>query len=72
MTSAVCKIQPVRALGIQQGKGKDSDIAAAIRWAAGLAVPGVPLNPTPARVINLSFGGPGASALALPLQRRPI
>jgi len=58
-----CKIQPVRALGIQQGKGKDADIAAAIRWAAGVAVPNAPQNPTPARVINLSFGGPGASYL---------
>jgi serine protease len=35
-----------------------SDIADAIRWAAGLPVPGVPDNPDPARIINLSFGGP--------------
>lgn len=34
------------------------DIVDAMRWAAGLPVPGVPLiNPNPARVINLSFGG---------------
>ena len=26
------------------------------RWAAGLPVPGVPTNPTPARVINMSLG----------------
>jgi serine protease len=54
-----CKILPVRALGVDAGKGEDADIAAAIRWAAGLDVPGVPKNPTPAKVINLSFGGPG-------------
>jgi serine protease len=58
-----CKILAVRALGIQEGKGRDSDIAAAIRWAAGVPVNGAPGNPTPARVINLSFGGPGASYL---------
>jgi len=58
-----CKIQPVRALGIQEGKGNDADIASAIRWAAGVGVPNVPDNKTPARVINLSFGGPGASYL---------
>jgi serine protease len=31
-----------------------------MRWAAGIAVPGVPANPTPARVENLSLGGGGA------------
>lgn len=34
-----------------------SDILDGVRWAAGLSVAGVPTNPTPARVINLSFGG---------------
>jgi serine protease len=58
-----CRVLPVRALGIQEGKGKDSDIAAAIRWAAGLDVADVPRNPTPAKVINLSFGAPGYGAL---------
>ena len=28
-----------------------------MRWAAGIAVAGVPANATPARVLNLSFGG---------------
>jgi serine protease len=28
-----------------------------MRWAAGLPVAGAPLNPTPARIINLSLGG---------------
>ena len=33
-----------------------SDIAEAIRWAAGLPVAGVPTNTTPAQVINLESG----------------
>jgi serine protease len=46
---------------VREGKGKDADIAAAIRWAAGIDVPGAPRNPYPARIINLSFGGPGGN-----------
>lgn len=49
------KILPVRVLG--KCGGYDSDIIDAIAWAAGLAVPGVPANPNPAHVINLSLGG---------------
>ena len=49
------RILPVRALG--KCGGSLSDIAEAIRWAAGLQVDGVPTNPTPAHVINLSLGG---------------
>lgn len=52
------KIQPVRVLGTCGGY--DSDIADAIRWAAGLNVPGVPANATPAKVVNLSLGGTGS------------
>ena len=52
------KILPVRALG--KCGGYTSDIADAIRWAAGLSVAGVPDNTNPAKVINLSLGGPGA------------
>jgi len=37
-----------------------SDLLDGVRWAAGLAVSGVPSNPTPAKVINLSYGGSGA------------
>lgn len=51
------RILPVRVLG--KCGGQDSDIIAAMRWAAGLAVPGVPPNPNPARVINMSLGAPG-------------
>lgn len=52
------RILPVRVLG--KGGGYSSDIADGIIWAAGGAVPGVPMNPNPAKVINLSFGGTGA------------
>jgi len=56
------KILPVRVLG--KCGGYDSDIQAGMRWAAGLAVPGLPLNPNPARVLNLSLGGSGACTAA--------
>ncbi len=49
------KALPVRALG--KCGGYTSDIAAAVIWAAGGSVSGAPLNPNPARVINLSLGG---------------
>ncbi|MEU6626612.1 S8 family serine peptidase, partial [Streptomyces litmocidini] len=49
------KIQPVRVLG--KCGGSSSDIADAITWASGGSVPGVPANPNPARVINMSLGG---------------
>ncbi len=48
---------PVRVLG--KCGGYDSDIIAGMQWAAGLPVPGVPVNTTPARVINMSLGGSG-------------
>jgi serine protease len=56
-----CRLLPVRVLGVQGGAGRDSDIADAIRWAAGLHVDGVPDNAHPADVINMSFGGEGRS-----------
>lgn len=40
-----------------------SDLLDGMRWAAGLAVVGVPSNPHPARVINLSFGGDASCGL---------
>jgi serine protease len=49
------KILPVRALG--PCGGFTSDIADAVIWASGAPVAGAPVNPTPARVINLSLGG---------------
>ena len=45
---------PVRVLG--KCGGYDSDIQDAMKWAAGIAVPGVPANPNPAKIINLSLG----------------
>ncbi len=51
------KILPVRVLG--KCFGNDADILDGIAWAAGLGVPGVPANPTPAQVINMSLGERG-------------
>jgi serine protease len=51
------RILPVRVLG--KCGGFDSDILAGMRWAAGVAVPGVPTGLYVARVINMSFGGSG-------------
>jgi serine protease len=56
------RVLPVRALG--KCGGFDSDIIAGMRWAAGLPVAGLPINPTPARVLNLSLGGDGACEAA--------
>jgi serine protease len=56
-----CRLVIARALGISHGTGVDSDIADAIRWAAGLHVDGAPDNQHPADVINMSFGGAGFS-----------
>ncbi len=56
------KLLPVRALG--KCGGYDSDIIAGMRWAAGLSVLGVPNNPEPAKVINLSLGGEGTCGRA--------
>jgi serine protease len=54
------RILPVRVLG--KCGGFQSDIAAGMRWAAGLPVPGVPDNPVAnrAKVVNMSLGSTGA------------
>ena len=52
------RVMPVRVLG--KCGGYTSDIAEAFEWASGGAVDGVPPTSHPARVINLSLGGPGA------------
>lgn len=57
------KIQPIRVLGATGGS--TADLIAALRWAAGLSVPGVPLNPTPAKVINISMGTDSATPCRL-------
>lgn len=48
------RLLPVRALG--KCGGTESDVADALLWAAGFAVPNAPANATPARIINLSLG----------------
>ncbi len=52
------KIMPVRVLG--KCGGYDSDIMAGMKWAAGIAVPGLPANANKAKVLNMSLGGSGA------------
>lgn len=49
------KILPVRALG--HCGGTSSDIIDAVTWASGGKVLGVPENPNPAKIINMSLGG---------------
>ena len=51
------KVQMVRVLA--KCGGTLADIADAITWASGGTVAGVPANPTPAKVINMSLGGSG-------------
>lgn len=52
------KIVPVRVLG--RCGGYTSDIADGIVWASGGTVSGVPANPNPAKIINMSLGGGGS------------
>jgi serine protease len=55
-------VEPVRVLG--KCGGYDSDILAAMAWAAGMSVDGVPDNPYPAQIVNMSLGSVGACAAA--------
>lgn len=50
----IVKVLPVRVMG--RCGGTVRDLVAGVRWAAGLEVPGVPPNPNPASIINLSLG----------------
>ncbi|MEN8763520.1 MAG: S8 family serine peptidase [Thiogranum sp.] len=52
------RLLPVRVLG--KCGGAISDVVDAIRWSAGLPVAGVPINPVPAKVINVSLSGVGS------------
>ena len=51
----LAKLLPVRVVG--KCGGTERDLIDGIRWAAGLEVSGVPINESPADVINLSLGG---------------
>lgn len=53
----VSLLVPVRVVG--KCFGYVSDIADGMRWAAGLTVSGIPANPHPAKILNLSLSGPG-------------
>ncbi|NEK90524.1 MAG: S8 family serine peptidase, partial [Xanthomonas euvesicatoria] len=62
-TAFNARILPLRVLG--RCGGYMSDIADAIVWASGGKVSGVPTNPNPATVINLSLGGTGTCSATL-------
>ncbi|MEA9579160.1 S8 family peptidase [Xanthomonas nasturtii] len=62
-TAFNAKVLPLRVLG--RCGGYMSDIADAIVWASGGKVTGVPANPNPATVINLSLGGAGSCSTTL-------
>lgn len=53
------KILPIRVFSVCGMSA--SDLADAMLWAGGIAVPGVPDNPNPARVINISISGGGSN-----------
>ena len=56
-------ILPVRTLG--KCGGTDEDVFEGLVWASGGGISGVPLNFNPARVINMSLGGPGGCPQAV-------
>ena len=65
------RILPVRVLGTDKNGDATGNLADAIDgilWSVGERVPGVPSNPNPADVLNLSLGGPFACSSARPLQ----
>ncbi|MCG8671031.1 MAG: S8 family serine peptidase [Pseudomonadales bacterium] len=49
------KVLPIRVLG--KCGGYTSDIVDGMRWSVGLSVTGIPNNPYPAQVLNMSLGG---------------
>ena len=56
------RLQHLRVLGHQGGMV--SDIVSAITWGSGGNVSGIPANPTPSSVLNLSLGGDGDCSIA--------
>lgn len=57
------KILPIRVLG--KCGGTFEDVLEGMLWASGVPIGGVPSNPNPAKVINLSLGGFGTCAAAI-------
>jgi serine protease len=49
------RILPVRIMG--RCGGNTADVAAGLLWAVGESVPGIPDNPNPARIVNVSLSG---------------
>ena len=62
-TNWAARVLPVRVAG--KCGAAVADIVDGMRWAAGLPVEGVPLNPNPARIINISFGGSAVAATGI-------
>lgn len=52
-------ILPIRIMG--RCGGSTADVAAAVLWAVGVEIPGVPMNSTPATIVNLSLSGASES-----------
>ena len=62
------KVVPIRVSGkcvAPDGVYHETDMIAAIRWAAGLTVSGASINANPAKVINISVGSPSACSTAI-------
>lgn len=59
-------VEPVRVLG--RCGGSEADLIAAIEWASGGAVPGVPVNAHPAQVLSISLGAAAPNGCDAPLQ----
>jgi serine protease len=55
--ASASKVLMARALDFT---GEEADVIDAMLWLAGIAVPDVAVNPSPAKVINMSLGGAGA------------
>jgi serine protease len=51
------KVLPVRAIGVCGMQRKD--LIDAMAWSVGMQIPGLPVNPHPARVVNISLSGGG-------------
>jgi serine protease len=61
--AAGVKILPVRVLG--KCGGTSEDIFEGMLWASGMPIPGLPPNPNPAKIINMSLGGFSACAQSM-------